>query len=302
MNSTLRQALANLATNAPAPVVIPPEPKTPKRRYRGLVQQARPARPTETAVNLEAARALVWEAMQEYVWLEHPEHALLIRGVPGLGKTTLGVQLAEYVAGIDHLRHVLYAGPRRDLWGDLCEKMESPDLWYNWLPRQGEGPTTCHHADAMARWLARGYDAMDFCSNSRICGWDYVNGGCPYHAQKTVEAPIVFGQHQHLALGHPLMKRFRFLIVDENPLQSFLHYWQIPAKFVLPSGMPITSSLTDLVHTLEVLAASGLFTLNGREAQPAPATQARGSSGQGGRRIHFPDHDSTRGNVVIAAP
>lgn len=264
------QAIANLTTPPLTGDIPPPTPPVfPRKRYRGLVQQPRPARPTETAVDLEQARQIVWDAMQEYVWQEAPTHALLVRGVPGLGKTTLGVQLAEYAAHIGHVRHILYAGPRRDLWGDLCEKIESPDLWYNWLPRQQDehNPelTTCFHAQAMNRWLARGYEAMDFCANPRICGWDFINGGCPYHQQKETEAQIIFGQHQHLALGHPLMKRFRLLIVDENPLSAFLRHWQIPGKFVLPSGMELVSPLTDLVHHLEILTTSGLFTLTGRE-------------------------------------
>lgn len=196
------------------------------------------------------------DQIAEFVTMAHTPHMLLVAAPPGVGKTTLGVQAAEKHAAAGH--RVLYLGPRHDFFQDILRIAKYPAWWYEWLPRQAGDELgkreTCHFDVQMAQWLTRGYDAMSFCSNPRICGWGYVHDGCPYHAQKEIRAPIVFGQHQHLTLGHPLMERFDLIIGDENPLQAFMHHWVIPGRHIAPSGMDLLEPMTELIHELHRLA------------------------------------------------
>src|SRR5690606_24508854 len=106
---------------------------------------------------------MIWQEMMDYAQLVQPQHILLIKAVPGVGKTTAAVRLAEELAAQG--RRVLYAAPRHDFIHDLRAIAKTPQMIYEWLPRQ-EGdqhkPETCCHTEAINRWLHRGYEGIDF--------------------------------------------------------------------------------------------------------------------------------------------
>lgn len=244
----------------PAPTLTDhPLPAAPPERYRRRGLTLRPAPPDQDDwIDLDQLEPMLMTAIREYMADPEPDHALLLAAPAGGGKTTIAVRLAEQVAAAG--RRVLYCGPRRDFWQDIQALAARPDWWYQWLPRQlgdpdAGQPTTCRHADAMSAWHARGYQAIDLCSNGRICGWNYVRDHCPYHRQKAQPRPIVYGSHQHAALGHPLMREFGLLIGDESPLQAFLHPWHIPSLSVLPPDVDDTD-LELLLRALRALCAT----------------------------------------------
>lgn len=243
-----------------------PVPEPPKRRgpsQRGLVPLRTTRAVLRDTVSLDEARQIITTAMETYRMLPHPVHMLLVNAPPGVGKTTLGVQIAERQAAEGH--RVLYAGPRHDLFLDVRDasrvvgQVTPPAFdrwWYEWQPRshvdeRGEADL-CRHADTIGRWLDRGYHGMGFCSG--VCSWRYVNDECRWHAQKAQRQPIIFGQHGHVAGGHPLMKEISLIIGDENPLDTFLHNWQIPRKAIVPDGMDPSEPLTELLYDLASVA------------------------------------------------
>lgn len=246
---------------ADAPLPEPPTRRGPSQR--GLVPIRPPRAALRDTVSIEDAREMIAGAMEAYRTATTHPHMLLVQAPPGVGKTTLGVQLAERHASGAH--RVLYAGPRHDLFGDIraasavvghISPASFDRWWYEWQPRNhldaaGE-PDLCRHATTIGRWLDRGYSGMGFCSG--VCSWRYVNEQCLWHAQKAESQPIIFGQHGHLAGGHPLMKQISLIIGDENPLDTFLHNWQIPRRFIVPDGMDIREPLTELLHDLAGVA------------------------------------------------
>lgn len=203
---------------------------------------------------------LLETATTAYLRDPDPGYALLIAAPAGAGKTYHGVRLAERVAAAGH--RVLYAGPRRAFWYDVTAEQQRPNWWYFWQPRhQGDleatpiYPATCRWEPQISAWMTRGYDAMDFCANARICGWDYIRDRCPFHKQKERGENIIFGQHAHVALGHPLMDKFHLVIGDELPLSAFLHPWTIPISQIVPSGME-DIDVADLLRTLKWLCVN----------------------------------------------
>src|SRR5690606_548807 len=99
---------------APSPPGVP-EPPGP------LWRQVRPCPPPEYATrpppSLDEARQLMRDEIAAYLDLVEPEHILLIRAVPGVGKTTAGVETAELCAARGW--RVAYAGPRHDFFKDV---------------------------------------------------------------------------------------------------------------------------------------------------------------------------------------
>lgn len=250
----LRRQLADLERPPPeppdAPREAPPE-RGPKRRWL-KAEQALVQTPKEW-LDVTSARQTFQEAIDTYrrrgVW----PTALVGALPPGVGKTTIGVQVAETAASEGY--RVLYLGPRHDFFQDILGIAKRPGWWYEWLPRQ-EGDDsgkieTCRYAPQVQIWLNRNYEAIDFCANAKICGWDYVNNRCPYHAQKQIlpRRPIIFGQHLHL-INHPLMEQLDLIIVDESPLQAFLHHWVIPGRHIMPPDMDRSEAFTELIHDL----------------------------------------------------
>jgi hypothetical protein len=188
---------------------------------------------------LEEGQQMIRDAITTYLANPAPDHVLLIAAPAGIGKTTIAVETAETCAA--GAGRVLYLGPRRDFFSDLQALMQRPSWWYNWLPRtlgQGQGAgQTCRYASHIEQWMRRGYPALDFCANPRICGWSYIHQQCAWHAQAHRSEPIIYAQYEHLALGHPRLEQTDLLIGDELPLRAFLHPWHIPAGDMIPAGM-----------------------------------------------------------------
>lgn len=204
-------------------------------------------------LSVDQAREVIRQEMADYAALVHPDHMLLIKAQPGVGKTHQAVRLAEDLAAQG--RRVLYAAPRHDFILDLRAIAANPSDWYEWQPRREGSETvdeTCRHTEKMNIWLHRGYEAKDFCS--KICGWDYRDNLCPFTAQKNRPEPIIMGQHQHVTSGHPL--DFHFVIGDESPLATFQRQWVIPARWIMPADMDVTEPLTEILHELAKLAES----------------------------------------------
>lgn len=241
------------------PSVEPPPPA----HTRKLVSCIPPAR-IYGADSLEAARELLRASIQEYLDEAEPREMLLLKSLPGTGKTTASVGAVETLAEAG--RRVAYAGPRHALFPDVLAKARQPSYWYEWLPRQAEDPDsgkvqTCLYSRQIGEWINRGYSAMDFCAG--VCRWDYVNSGCVYHAQKRRPEPIIFIQHQHVTGGHPLP--FSILFGDESPLAAFTHEWRIPARYILPEGMDHTDPLTEILHILSLAAQNTEKALEGEQ-------------------------------------
>lgn len=204
--------------------------------------------------SLPEFRQTVAAAMREYMQQPDPSHMLLIPAPPGSGKTWAGVDFAHWVYR-QHKHRVLYAGPRRDFFGDVLmtsvRQHQDSGQWYDWLPRQeNDDPHlhTCNHGDKISQWLSMGYEGMDFCSS--VCGWDWINNGCRYHAQRSTPEPLIYGNHLHVTLGHPLAEEFAVVIGDELPLSAFVHEWIIPANRVQMRGVAYDTPLAALLHEL----------------------------------------------------
>jgi len=211
-------------------------------------------RPADT---LDEARSIIHKAILEYLAMDAPDHMLLVKSLPGTGKTTAAVEIVDSL--VRSGRRVAYAGPRHDLFADVTAKSDLAAQWYEWLPRQAEDPDalkpqTCRYAEQINAWLQRGYKGMDFCSAPKICGWDYVNKECVYHKQKARKEGAIYIQHQHVSLGHPL--EFNVLFGDENPISAFTREWRIPSKWITPPGMAADEPLTEVLHWIAMVANS----------------------------------------------
>ena len=204
--------------------------------------------------SLSEFRQTMTDTLRVYMQIPDPDFMLLIPAPPGSGKTWAGVDFAHWV--YDNTAHrVLYAGPRRAFYDEiiLTSVRQENDLrqWYDWKPRrEHEDPElhTCNHTAKINQWLGMGYDGMDFCST--VCGWDYVNKGCPYHAQKSRTEPLIYGHHLHVTLGHPMAKDFAVVIGDELPISAVTHEWTIPGDRVQLKDTPYESPLAPLLHEL----------------------------------------------------
>lgn len=214
-----------------------------------------PADTSRKAESLDAARQIIRDAILKYLEIDMPDHMLLVKSLPGTGKTTAAVEIVDSL--VRSGRRVAYAGPRHNLFADVIAKSDLAAQWYEWLPRQAEDPEkgiiqTCRYADQINAWLGRGYQGMDFCAG--VCGWDYVNEGCAYHKQKGRSERAVYIQHQHVSLGHPL--EFSVLFGDESPISAFTREWRIPARWIVPPGMDMTEPLTEVLHWISMVAGS----------------------------------------------
>jgi len=219
----------------------------------------------QEAPTLAEARAEIDAALEAYFADPAPGHMLLIKAAAGVGKTFRAVHLAERLAAQG--QRVLYAGPRHAFYQDILALTKRPDLWYEWLPRQagddGGKVETCRWPGECNAWIQKGYEGMDFCAG--VCGWDYINKGCPYHAQKKRAEPVIFGQHAHV-LAHPL--QFHAVIGDESPVSAFMHEWVLQPGEIMPTGLDPMAQLAQILHTLVSLAVS---TTDGKTALTGPA-------------------------------
>jgi len=192
-------------------------------------------------VSLKFARHDMRETLRRYMLgKDAPDHALLIRGSAGLGKTHTGVSVAQEAAALG-LR-VLWASARHDSFHDL-RGVDGFDaaLWYNWLPihkdttEEGTDPigTTCRYAPEQHTWSARGYRTFDLCK--QLCITDGHIADCRYRNQSKQKQPIVFARHNHLYTGLSVAN-FDIVIVDEWPAQAFIHKSLIPTDEILVKG------------------------------------------------------------------
>jgi len=241
------------------------QPMVEPQQYLERTLRAAPAPEfAKPAGDIEEAREIIRAALSEYLEERTPTEMLLVRTSPGTGKTTLAVEAADLLAASG--RRIAYAGPRHDLFQDVIAKSSAPGNWYEWLPRQigdpdAGDPQTCRYAGQMANWLARGYEAMDFCAG--VCHWDYINDGCAYHAQRRRTEPVLYIQHQHITNGHPVT--FDVLFGDESPIQAFCYEWRIPARWVMPPGMDYSQPLTSILHMLGALCSTNVRPVQGPE-------------------------------------
>lgn len=255
---TFRQLLETIQEPEIPPLQEQPEYVTGLQR--GVVTVDAPIESSTDKPSLDQARNMLAAGMREYLEADIAP-MLLVKAAPGVGKTTAAVRLAEELAMQG--RRVLYAGPRHELFKDIQALAEYPSMWYEWLPRQaasGDKPETCMHAENIGVWMGRGYKGMDFCK--QICGWDYVNNSCPYHAQKRRIEPIIYGQHQHVSLGHPL--DFDVLIGDEYPVPTFCYKYFIPASDLLLRDIDDREPVADILLGIKELAEKD-FVLHGEE-------------------------------------
>lgn len=215
---------------------------------------------------VQEARQKIYDAIMEYLAEPFPTEILLIRTLPGTGKTTAAVNATDAIRASG--RRILYAGPRHDFFEEVSGKSSHVPDWYEWLPRQvgdeekGQ-PQTCIYATPITRWMEKGYEAMDFCSG--VCGWKYIQEGCKWHGQKQLAQRVIYGQHQHVTLGHPL--EFGVLIGDENPLSAFLHEWRIPAAWIMPPGLDHEkqAELSEMLHLMTTIAGTTTVAMEGAE-------------------------------------
>ncbi len=263
------------------------QPPPERERRRGLIPLEPVATDETPLLTIDEARALIRAEMEAYLAMTHPTYMLLIALPPGAGKTTEAVRQAERFAQETRGR-VLYAGPRHELWGDLQRESTIPAeardaWWYHWQPHTAGDPETgqgqtCRWAREFAEWTRRGHKGFHFCQKPRVCGYEYIEHHCVWHAQKKRKQPIVFVQHMDVVLGHPFLDTCALLIGDESPLGAFLHDWQIPAEAIIPGSVygdeagNRAPELTLDADTLELLLA--LRTLTDRpplddDGQPA---------------------------------
>lgn len=241
--SIIARALA-----AAAPELVPTPPPKPRRSLR----PAPLSLTTDTPISLDAVPGLIDAAVSAYLADPAPNRALLLALPAGAGKTTALVQVAERIAGAG--QRVMYCGPRHDFFADILAISERPGWWYEWQPRRLGSETqdpTCRWAPQITGWMQRGYRAIEFCKNPRVCGFDYLTHDCPFHAQQRVTHPIIFAQHAHVALRHPLMPQCSLLIGDESPLSAFLSPWIIPPGSVVLRDQP--PEIEQLLYTLQML-------------------------------------------------
>ncbi len=204
--------------------------------------------------DLARARAHLKEVLEDYLMNPFPTHRLLVKALPGTGKTTASVAALDALYTHRRTKRTLYAGPRHDFFQDLQALTLYPQAWYEWHPRRlsesEDKPETCRYTPQISAYIQKGWPAIDFCKG--VCGYQYMEDVCPWHRQKAQKEPIIYGQHQHLAVGHPL--EFEVLLGDESPLQVFKREWRIPMRWIMPPGMDPTDPLAELLHTLAFLA------------------------------------------------
>lgn len=218
--------------------------------------------PERDTYTVEQARAMIDEAITTYLDKPAPMHMLLIKAQAGTGKTTIAAHHAERIAAQG--QRVFYAGPRHDFYEDLMGVARNPDMWYEWLPRQ-RGTTehieTCRYADQINTWIARGYNSRGFCENPTICGKAFMKQSCRWHAQTRTDAPIIFGQHQHI-VSHPLIEEAAVVFGDEWPLSALLSSDNGSAgRFVRARDLTMPDRLTGKMNPPQQAAYSTLATM-----------------------------------------
>jgi hypothetical protein len=179
-----------------------------------------------------------------------------------------------YVIDPDNLaegyaKRVFFGGQRHNALPDLLTAAESqgkdPNMFLEWLPRQTKEEkdlSTCRYEGSIGQWMHKGYAGRKFCEG--VCREDYIKI-CPYHQQKARPEPIVFGQHAHLVLGHPLMDQCSVFIGDENPMSIFPQTWAIPQRFIYTQAMDWEEPLVEMLFSIQGLLDQPDLVLRGPE-------------------------------------
>ena len=268
--SILSQAIGQTFIPAPPlPDGTAEAPTEPLSRALGVKRRLWRGVPVTDELDADAAMAEIerigWQHIQQ-----GKQHLLAIAAPAGLGKSTLGVRWAERAASTG--MRVLYLAPRHDFFADVVALASKPHWWYEWestQPRKDQLIEMCRFPKEIKLWQNRGYPSVKFCSNPRVCGFDYMRAGmgevaagtsiadcsgCKYHAQSGITRRIIFGQHAHLMLGHPLLSQIDVIIGDESPMGAAMHPWIIPGRHIKPAGMDIQDPYTELIDALQTLA------------------------------------------------
>ncbi len=252
------------AQAAPLPAwELPAEPAYLYGNQRRLRQVDAPRPQQRRWQSIHEFRLHVQAEMRRYMAEPEPEHMLLIPAPPGSGKTWAGVEFAHWVYETT-TRRVLYAGPRTDFFVDILNTAVSQEqdlrMWYDWKARRrdDENPDrhTCNHAETINEWLDMGYEGMEFCK--KVCGFDYIEKGCSYHAQKKRTEPLIYGNHQHVVMGHPLADQFAVVVGDELPISAFVKEWTLPPKRIQFGDIPFEYPIAELINELSRLAGAGI--------------------------------------------
>lgn len=272
--SALLKALEPLPKpTAPDPPKGDP-PKDPAATLRRGLRDAPAVRTERSFQTIEDAQAMIRARVIAYLADPMPERMLLIAAPAGIGKTTLAVEVAERRALGSSDGRIMYIGPRKEFFVDIravsaargvIPPAQFDHWWYAWQghhsgdqENQLQNPATCRWAPQIHQWMQRGYKGMAFCEQHSVCGWNYINNGCAYHAQRARPERIIYAQYEHASLGHPLLEQCRLMIGDELPIRAFLYNtndqpgWIIPPRSITPEGVA-NEPLEYLLRTLQSL-------------------------------------------------
>lgn len=217
--------------------------------------------PIPDGASLDQVRADLQKTIDDYCDLDMPDYRLLCIVEPGVGKSHALVRAAIRM----HLKglRVAFVMPRHTFLTDLYlitrELGYSPSIWYHWHSRKladelNDG--TCTHVPMITQWLKKGHEAIKFCQG--VCGYDFINEGCVYHAQKKTALapldnglyPIVAIQHGHITTGHSLLGEFDLVIGDESPLGMYPYLWHIPNNEIVPKNLDFEDSAYPLLAAM----------------------------------------------------
>jgi hypothetical protein len=229
------------------------------------------SRATRTYQTIDEGMQMIRDRITSYLAESDPGRMLLIAAPAGIGKTTLAIETAERWA-MEGRPKAMYVGPRKDFFADIRALSAAAgripaavfdNWWYPWQGHHDGGQialdATCRYAGQIHQWMQRGYGALSFCQQPRVCGWDYIKDTCRYHRQRETSQPILYTQYEHVSLGHPLLDHCGLIIGDELPLRAFLYTtddrpgWIIPPDKIVPSDME-HGELRALLATLATLS------------------------------------------------
>jgi hypothetical protein len=240
---------------------VPQRPTPPRRGIRRLAVTP----PQRQTISLDAVPAYIAEHVAAYLAEPNPKEMLLLALPAGAGKTTAMVRVAEEYAKTGR---VMFCAPRHNFILDIREIAKQPAWWLEWQPRRAADdeagkPATCRYPDQINTWMKQGHRALDFCTQYNVCGWKYLKTQCAYHAQARRPEPIIFAQHAHAALSHPLMSQVSLLIGDELPLSAFPREIFIPKARLSLNDPDAPAALHDLLDTLQSLCRRDMEPLSG---------------------------------------
>lgn len=260
---------------APAPTLYDGElgepPKIAGDQLRRGLKPSPLSRTVRTYQTIDEGTQMIRDRITSYLAEADPGRMLLIAAPAGIGKTTIAIETAERWA-MEGRPKAMYVGPRKDFFADIRALSASAgripatafeNWWYAWQGHHDGGEialdATCRYAGQIRQWMQRGYGALSFCQQPRVCGWDYIKDSCRYHRQRQAGQPILYTQYEHISLGHPLLEHCGLIIGDELPLRAFLYTtddrpgWVIPPDKIVPSDMD-SGALRDLLATLATLS------------------------------------------------